>query len=602
MKDVFYGLGLQYDSGSIPAVGLNRNGTVLEVHKNEAGFTLYYHVGTLNRATVNWGPSRQYDTGSTPDVALNAGNVAIEVHKNELGSTLYYHVGRVSGDSVAWSPSREYDSGITPAVGINDSGVVVEVHKTQSPFSNGLYYHVGRVNGDSVNWGGSVQYDSGSAPKVAINGSGTVVEVHQSQAADTLWYHVGRVNGNKIDFGGSVQFDAGANPSVALTDDGFVIVTFQKGTNLWQRVGQVSGNNINWLGNAVYYDDGVSTSVAAAGTMSIEVHEGELLKTIWFATSVITDRASWMQNRLATLGNTRLGSLVLPASHDAGMYLSGISALGKTQELSIYGQLAYGVRYFDLRPKWTGSKFVIYHGPITGPDLSTVLADIRRFALEGHRELAVLKLSHFDNIDQATYQKLVQQIQTSIGQWLVTSTPNGKRLADVTLNEYVANGPAMLVVVDGDYAYNVRTPGFWVYRDWESSTPARGDLRVYDIYSDTTDFQKMKTDQFTKFANYNGKMKNDQNLPCDMFLLSWTLTPVTGVWFISKEPNRRLGQDILEPRNPNQYGQIINMLYVDYVEFARATDVGLFQNGERIAATVEATPPQRSAAPPEAMA
>ena len=30
---------------------------------------------------------------------------------------------------------------------------------------------------------------------------------------------------------------------------------------------------------------------------------------------------------------------------------------------------------------------------------------------------------------------------------------------------------------------------------------------------------------------------------------------------------------------PNRHGKIVNMLYVDYVEFARVADVGLFQNG-----------------------
>jgi len=45
-----------------------------------------------------------------------------------------------------------------------------------------------------------------------------------------------------------------------------------------------------------------------------------------------------------------LKQLALPASHDSGMYLGGLATLGKTQDLSIYGQLADGIRYFDLRP------------------------------------------------------------------------------------------------------------------------------------------------------------------------------------------------------------------------------------------------------------
>ena len=56
----------------------------------------------------------------------------------------------------------------------------------------------------------------------------------------------------------------------------------------------------------------------------------------------------------------------------------------------------------------------------------------------------------------------------------------------------------------------------------------------------------MQKDQFAKFERYTGKMAHDQNLPCDLFLLSWTLTPATGVWFAAQAANRRLGEYILK--------------------------------------------------------
>jgi hypothetical protein len=88
----------------------------------------------------------------------------------------------------------------------------------------------------------------------------------------------------------------------------------------------------------------------------------------------------------------------------------------------------------------------------------------------------------------------------------------------------------------------------------------------------------MKENQFQKFNDYNGKCENDQNVPCDLFLLSWTLTPYTDVWLYSKTPNRNLGDAITELTIPNQYGCIVNMLYTDYVEYSRSTDVALYQN------------------------
>jgi hypothetical protein len=269
------------------------------------------------------------------------------------------------------------------------------------------------------------------------------------------------------------------------------------------------------------------------------------------------------------------------------MYERGIAILGKTQQLSIYGQLAYGIRWFDLRPEWTGSKFILHHGVIGGPDLSVVLADIKKFAQEGHRELVLLKFSHFKNIDNDTYVTLRDQIATALNPWLVKSKPANKRLAEMTLAEYVPNGMAALVVVDENYAIDKPAPGFWIYRDaaWgkddhpEGYNPAVGDLRVYDVYSNTMFVDTMIADQREKFANYNGYCPAMPSVPCDLYLLSWTLTPPTDVWDTSKAANRCLGEQMTKIPDPNGFGKIINMLYVDYVEYARVTDVGLFQNG-----------------------
>lgn len=608
VNPVFHGLGMKFDNGSIPSVALNRFGMVLEVHKNEAGRKLYHRIGSMNRGTIDWGPSRFYDNGNQPQVALNSNEIAVEVHKNQHGHTLYHRVGPVNHDKVDWGQSLRYDSGVTPSVGLNDDGVVVEVHQSESTMK--LWYNLGQVEGKAVRWHGKGHYDSGKTPNVALNNAGVVVEVHQSQVAMRLWYRVGQVNGSKIDFGKSMQFGSGGmNPSVALTADGIVIVTYQGVLPfLFRRVGKVNGKSIDWSGEPILYDEGTLPSVAAASTavsataftaaqgsaMSVEVHQGALLPTLWASTSLHTNRASWMQDRLDTLGNRRLGWLVLAASHDAAMYPGWtrvtsvplkpphlaipLPVFGKTQSLSLYEQLTAGVRYFDLRPKWIGRKFVISHGPVIGPDLAEVLKDIRDFAKQGYRELVILKLSHFDNIDNTRYQKLIGQISTSLGEWLVKSKPAGKRLADVTLGEYVANGPAFLIVVDGNYAIDVREPGFWVYRDWQSGTPAAGDLTVFDQYSKTVSFERMKNDQLKKFANFDGRMQHDRSIPCDLFLLSWTLTPDTAVWFAATAANRRLGEYMRRTSIPNQHHRMINLLYVDYVEFARVTDVAILQN------------------------
>ena len=165
------------------------------------------------------------------------------------------------------------------------------------------------------------------------------------------------------------------------------------------------------------------------------------------------------------------------------------------------------------------------------------------------------------------------------GEWLYATLPANQRLADIPLGSYIANAGVALVVCSGNCPINHPESGIWVYRDWNSDDPDKGDLRVFDWYSDTKSYDEMKDKQLDRYNDYDGKCKEDPNVSCDLFLLSWTLTPATDVWGESKEPNRKLGAVMSTLAVPNQHGQIPNLLYVDYVEYARVTDVAMLQNG-----------------------
>lgn len=88
----------------------------------------------------------------------------------------------------------------------------------------------------------------------------------------------------------------------------------------------------------------------------------------------------------------------------------------------------------------------------------------------------------------------------------------------------------------------------------------------------------MKKDQFDKFARYDGKCKLRPDLPCDLFLLSWTLTPLTNVLGVAAEPNRKLAESLKEMKSPNRFGCVVNLLYADDVATARLTDAAIQQN------------------------
>ncbi|MEB3335760.1 MAG: hypothetical protein VKP70_12345, partial [Cyanobacteriota bacterium] len=276
--------------------------------------------------------------------------------------------------------------------------------------------------------------------------------------------------------------------------------------------------------------------------------------SLWFSTSLIAERRSWMQDNLPALQAKTLRGLTLPASHDSG------------------------IRDFDLRPGWAGIGFYIFHGEILGPPLADVLADIQRFMEEGHRELIILKFSHFKDIDDALHPDLVAMIRDVLHPWLLPSLPEHQRLADIPLGQLIAQSGVVLPVCSGALPVNHAAEGIWVYRDWDSKDPEAGHLCVHDRYSDTTSYSEMKGDQINEFQTFEGQCQENPRVPCDLFLLSWTLTPITHVWKTCKEANLNLGAEIAHLDVPNSQGLIANLIYVDDVETARVTDVAILQN------------------------
>ncbi len=288
--------------------------------------------------------------------------------------------------------------------------------------------------------------------------------------------------------------------------------------------------------------------------------------------------ADWMRDNLAALGSRTLRQLVLPASHDSAMYLSGFpQSMARTQDLSIYAQLTAGIRFFDLRPRCTDGRIVMHHGPVNGPDLSTVLADVQLFLGQSHRELILLKFSHFDAFDKFAYESAGVQIRQALLPWLYASLPIGKRIADLPLKDYIEHQAVVLVLFDGPYAAENRTPGFWVYRDWDSTDPERGDLRVFDQFADSMSDSAMQADQFEKFDRYTGKCTKRPEVDCDLFLLSWTLTPPTNVPAFAARPNRDLAAALNQNPLSNPSGRMINLLYTDCVS-ADLTRLAIRQN------------------------
>jgi hypothetical protein len=344
------------------------------------------------------------------------------------------------------------------------------------------------------------------------------------------------------------------------------------------------------------------------------VHETEVQSSqgIYGTAALIFDRSSWMSDHLDTLGGMALQAVALPASHDAGMYTGdGFGVLGKTQDLDAYGQLLYGVRYFDFRPDYQNGDFVMYHNfsQVTGASLASVLSGAAKFFSAGTRELAIFKFSHWGSgFTQDVFNLFCQRLQdpaTGLGNWLYyPSRPLSPRLANRSVGELLgASGGTVLVVLDFPYNLPPEPPasGLFRYGDWYAKTPSAADLTVFDNWSDTTDMDTMKTGmqadenlaelgingipdgQLPKFSGpgwtgFNGTCYFDASTPCDLFLLSWTLTPTSAVFSYSRDPNSELVDDTSQ-LGANSFGKTLNMLFTDYAEYSRSTDEAMVRNG-----------------------
>jgi hypothetical protein len=595
MKDAFFGLGVEYDTGVQSSIALNERDLVVEVHKSERlSNKLWYRVGKLqpdlNVIWLSGSKAIHYDYGESPAVAINDDGFVVEVHSSQYRDSLFYRVGRIGPDyKIEWfggSKSTEYGVGLLPKIALRSDNILVVAHTQERPLEAivQVVYRIGKITDQGkIDWtsgSDSMVIGRGAFAALAVASNDRVAEVNC--LGSKLNFRVGTIGqlAKDIQWSEPVEYGEGDSPSVTMTQSGFLIEIHRLPglqSSLASRVGQCGYGTVQWHREATFFDDGAEPTVACNSRFAIQVHSSANAAKLYWSACRITDRSRWMEQQLPDLGNQTLKTLVLPASHDAAMYVTGSGTFGKTQDLSIGQQLEYGIRYFDLRPSWTGGEFYFYHGfhHVRGASLKDVLSQVALFMRSAGKELVILKFSHYDRFNEKVYQGLVKEIVDALEPWLYETN---SRLAEVSLADFLRYGGVVLVLCDEAYPVKQPTKGIYVYRDWDSSDPANGDLRVYDKYSNTTSFPQMQTDQSNKFRIYDARCFYRQDVRCDLFLLSWTLTPPSGVWPVSKEANRHLGTGLARIPVPNPIGRVINLLYVDYVEYSRVTDLSIYLN------------------------
>lgn len=599
MKTVQLGIGNQFSSSvTDPVIAINDQNNVLCIACSSTN-SLYYYVGTVNGMVIDWHSQQKLDDGAHPSVALNNLNQYVEVHRtsNIFGSSLWWSTGTLDAASGTLTTHSAISEGslwgsYSPSIALSNASVIAGAYQSNS---STITCKMGKIQGDAISFSSTDSF-TGTHPSIAFNTGGGLIVVYFN--SDTvLCYRLGQLQNNNTTVSWEAEQTVGQSPlgtssmnvlvklSVAYTSDAIIIV-YPNGNDLTSITANWTPGTITW-GEPAPFDEGITPSVSANDSLAVSVHKSENFSDIYYTVSLIADHANWMGNQLNIIGSKTLGQIVMPATHDAGMWDSGTLPQARCQDQSIRGQLQGGVRYFDLRPKYSSGSFSTYHGPSTGESLNDVLSDVLAFMTSDQRnELVILKFSHFKDFSDSVYSTFVSEVTASLSDFLLSYDASTK-LGTLTMNQMVSTGGRVLVVCDEDYAISNPQMGIYVYRDGSlqcptedrSDDPTQGNLVVWDCYSNSTTTSTMTADQLNKLASYTGYCDgNYTSTPCDLFLLSWTLTPWTNsVWNDSINPARELGPQ-MNPIAANQHGKIPNLLYVNYYEYTRATDIAILMN------------------------
>ncbi len=340
------------------------------------------------------------------------------------------------------------------------------------------------------------------------------------------------------------------------------------------------------LNSAVVCYGMVTDSNKVVRTLVDRSEQGISVNSYTFELKKVTDcqNANWMGKLMKSSTETpKIKDLVMPGSHDAGiseihhpdLLEKGYHGAVLTQKNSMFEQLLCGCRYFDIRVDYDHDELVTYHREkafgANGQSISDVFHQLKEFLEISENETVIVKISHvrsYSGHDQRDItERFVEYVTGNFSDLLYKSSE------DVNLHECDLKSCAGKAIMVCDFypEYNEydHAKGIFEYYDAgaASSSPGYNQMNVYDKYSNTMDFNKMKSDQMEKWEHNAGKA--DKKL----FLLSWTLTlnpdemfddPHFSIEKLANEANSNLEQGLSE--GVDKESTKPNIVYIDFLE------------------------------------
>lgn len=604
-KTARFGLGLndsdsifnaKFDNGTVPAViGLNNNNILVEMHETNtvASTSLRYCVSKVSDNTIAWGTMHSHTNGRYPAIAINDNGVVIELHQDSgITNNLYWSSGMLNSSEtdISWNTSgaSHYDDGYTPSVALMNDGTVIA---TRLSSDGTIHYNIGSLSGSSLNWNKSSppalenaqKARGGYAACVAVcNEHNKVVIVYQA-TNNKLYYHVGEINSSRtsIDWRAVEVFDdqsqlsygegfnyARLSPSVSINDDNEVVITSYSGDNTYA---DSTATGVLFMYNAHYdkdtkslifdkyydnhtpiaFDNGARARVAINTEFAVQVHDDNFTVDASFYGTMckMLDRVNLMS--VSGVLNRPLWKVSLLGTHDSCTYsfvnggksrsACAPSAIWdwplpahvtpndtcRAQQDRMLDQLRGGVRYVDIRvcknqdienPQAPEDYFYTYHA-IIAVRVADVLDDIALFMQEATSELVIVNFSHLCDFSDTDHQNLINMANRILGSYLSDKVNPASTAANVyaqdiqTLLTSSNHMSSKIIIVYQDQdtdsdGYNVVPPTHNNYLKTHYNTNPESlpgfitTLNVYDCYSKTNSMSDMHDKQLRRMHSY----------------------------------------------------------------------------------------------------
>ena len=200
-----------------------------------------------------------------------------------------------------------------------------------------------------------------------------------------------------------------------------------------------------------------------------------------------------------------------------------------TQNMSLYQQLAVGVRYLDMRTchMRTTNSFYTVHG-VCGNKTSTLFADVLRFLREHPKEVIILDFNHFYNFNDTLHEKFVSYLKVTFMSKLLMPGTEG---ADISLNEIWKN-QGRIIIFYGNQLITDKHKCIWpsesLFSPWPNTSSVPTLISSLNSRFSTLRpccfnvFQCVLTPQTSDFVNhFRSSLKSYLGLRCDAAVSDW---------------------------------------------------------------------------------